>query len=147
MNREDIRLRWLDTVGQWKKSGLTQKDWCLTFGLNPNTFNWWKKKLYPKKSIKQHVLVAFPQATHIFLYNHVINIHWSFEKLFQLISESFSSELIGSSHFIFLGKQRTYLKIFYLDEDGPNIMFKRLERGAYVLDSEIRPKFGGFSIL
>jgi IS66 Orf2 like protein len=147
MKHGDIRLRWLDTVSKWKKSSLTQKEWCLVFGLNPNTFNWWKKKLYPRKSIKQHVLVAFPQATRIFLYSHFIDIHCSFEKLYRMISESFSSESIESSHFIFLGKHRTYLKIFYLDDDGPNILFKRLERGAYVLDGEIHPKSGEFSIL
>jgi hypothetical protein len=145
MDRELIRLRWLNTIVEWKKSGLTQKDWCLAFDLNLNTFNWWKKKLFPRKSIKQHVLLAFPQATQMYLYNHLIDIHCSFEKLFRMIGESFSDETIESSYFIFLGKHRTYLKIFYLDEDGPNILFKRLERGAFVLDNH--PKTGKFLTL
>jgi len=147
MDREGIRLRWLFTISRWKKSGLSEKEWCIAFDLNRNTFSWWKKRLYPQKSIKQHILVTFPHATNIFIYNHHIDIHCSFEKLYRLVNESFSNESIDSSYFIFLSRRRTHLKIFYLDEDGPNIMFKRLERGAYVLDKKIRPKFGEFSLL
>jgi hypothetical protein len=147
MKQDTCQQKWLETITQWKKSSLTQKDWCLTFSLNANTFNWWKKKLFPKKSIKQNVLLAFPQATQIFLFDDFIDIHCSFEKLYRMINSSFSGKSIDSCYFVFLSRRRTYLKIFYLDEDGPNILFKRLERGAYVLGNENYVKSGNFSLL
>lgn len=142
-----IREYWFDCISRWKKSSLSQKNWCLEFGINPNTFCWWKQKLFPRKSIKETVLITFPSATNIFIYDHLIDIHSSFEKLSQLIHDSVPNEIIDSSFFVFLSTRRTYLKVFYYDLDGPNILFKRLERGAYVLNREIRPKVGSFSML
>jgi hypothetical protein len=147
MRRPLIRQHWLNTVSEWKKSALSQKDWCLAFDLNTNTFNWWKQKLYPRKSIKENVLNAFPHATQIFLYDDLINIAWSFDRLSEMVYEFIPCHLIASSYFVFLSKHRTYLKIFYFDEDGPNILFKRLERGAYVLSKEVSPKTKKFSVL
>lgn len=142
-----IRQFWYDTITNWKKSSLNQKNWCLAFGLNVNTFSWWKQKLFPKKSIKETVLIAFPHAKRIFIYDHLVDIHSSFEKLSQSINESFPNEMTDSSYFVFLSVRRTYLKVFYYDVDGPNILFKRLERGAYVLNRENRLKIGEFSKL
>jgi hypothetical protein len=43
------RLRWLDLMKQWERSGQTQQAFCSERGLTLTTFQWWRRQLRPHK--------------------------------------------------------------------------------------------------
>ncbi len=45
-NRDTPRRRyWRGMVETWRRSGLTQTEFCRQRGFNQGTFNWWKRQL------------------------------------------------------------------------------------------------------
>ena len=50
---------WERHLGQWKKSGMSQSEYCRIFGLKFHQFHYWKKKL-SKTEVKEPQLVAVP---------------------------------------------------------------------------------------
>ena len=67
----------------------------------------------------------------LFLYQHPISMHRSFEGLSSAIEQTFPGELLSGAYFVFLNRQKDYMKVLYWDIDGFVIWSKRLEKGSF----------------
>lgn len=46
---ENKNLKWKSLIEKQRQSGLSIKKWCQQQNLIPNTFQYWKSKLFPKE--------------------------------------------------------------------------------------------------
>ena len=46
---ENKHLKWKNLIEEQRQSGLSIKKWCQQQNLIPNTFHYWKNKLFPKE--------------------------------------------------------------------------------------------------
>ena len=46
------RVRWTQRLGEWKRSGQTQRVFCAEHGLALSTFQWWRTRLAHAKRAK-----------------------------------------------------------------------------------------------
>lgn len=60
----------------------------------------------------------------------------SFEGLSHLIEQTFPGKILTGSHFIFLNKRKTHIKILTWEQDGYAIYYKRLEQGTYLTKNQ-----------
>ena len=46
---ENKTLEWKSRIEQQRQSGLSVRNWCQKQNLVPNTFHYWKERLFPKE--------------------------------------------------------------------------------------------------
>lgn len=69
-----------------------------------------------------------------FLFAHKpINMGLSFDGLLGVIRNTLGADPLTPTFFLFLNKRRDKLKVFYWDDDGFAIWYKRLEKGTFQL--------------
>jgi transposase len=76
-------------------------------------------------------MLSIPWNARLFLYQHPINMRKSFDGLSNIIEELFPGELFSGAFFIFLNRRKDHMKVFFWDNDGLVIWFKRLEKGTF----------------
>ena len=47
------RARWMKHVGEWERSGQTQRVFCAEHGLALSSFQWWRTRLARAKRVKR----------------------------------------------------------------------------------------------
>jgi hypothetical protein len=47
--REERKRQWTERVSKWQDSGLSQVAFCRKYGLNGNTFNYWKLRVLKQR--------------------------------------------------------------------------------------------------
>lgn len=72
----------------------------------------------------------------IFLCKDPINMRKSFEGLSAIVEHLFPGELLSGALFIFLNRQRNYMKALLWDRDGFAMWCKRLERGSFLCTAQ-----------
>lgn len=72
-----------------------------------------------------------PHGVEVFVGLDPIDLRWSFERLTGLVSERLGREVRGGALFLFFGRRRDALKIFFFDGSGLCIFYKRLDRGTF----------------
>lgn len=72
-----------------------------------------------------------PGNARLFLCQHSVSMHKSFEGLSAEIEQLFPGELLSGAFFIFLNRQRDHMKVLFWDKDGLVIWYKRLEKGIF----------------
>ncbi len=77
-------------------------------------------------------MLTIPGNTRLFLCQHPVNMHKSFEGLSGLVEQLFPGELLSGALFIFLNRRKDQMKVLYWDHDGLVIWFKRLEKGTFL---------------
>jgi transposase len=79
-------------------------------------------------------MLAFSDATPIYLFTSPTDMRKSFDGLSGLIAEHFDgSPLTDGSLFVFVNRRRDRMKVMGFDGDGLAIWYKRLEAGRYEL--------------
>ena len=76
-------------------------------------------------------MLSIPGNARLFICQHPVNMHKSFEGLSALVEELFPKELLSGALFIFLNRRKDHMKVFFWDKDGLVIWFKRLEKGSF----------------
>lgn len=74
--------------------------------------------------------MEFNSRVNAYLYNMVIDMRSSFDRLSMLIEEGGLKSRTGS-YFVFIGRQKKKVKILYWDKDGYCLWQKRLEAGSF----------------
>ena len=75
-----------------------------------------------------------PIGKNAFLYTNPINMKWGDKKLTQLCKESFGVDPAESQHvFLFFNKAQDQLRIFFVDQQGPEMITKLLMKGSFIL--------------
>ena len=74
-----------------------------------------------------------PSGVEIFVGLEPIDLRWSFDRLSGLVEERVGRTARGGALFVFFGKRRSALKVFFFDGSGLCIFYKRLDRGTFRL--------------
>jgi hypothetical protein len=61
--RSERREYWTSQVLRWKRSGLTQKEYCIKGGISVERFGYWKRSLDSESQNGARSLVAVPTKT------------------------------------------------------------------------------------
>jgi hypothetical protein len=54
VGNDERRWRWVELVWKWRDSGASQAAFCRSHGLNVNTFNFWKLRVFRQQPGTQH---------------------------------------------------------------------------------------------
>ena len=74
-----------------------------------------------------------PSGVEIFIGLEPIDLRWSFDRLAGVVEERLGLVPRGGALFVFFGKRRTALKVFFYDGSGLCLFYKRLDRGTFRL--------------
>lgn len=80
-----------------------------------------------------------PHGVDIFVSLDPVDLRWAFDRLAGIIEERFGRNARSGALFIFFGRRRTAVKVFFADRSGLCVFYKRLDSGTYRLpqaDSE-----------
>jgi transposase len=76
-------------------------------------------------------MLTIPGNARLFLCQSPMNMRKSFEGLGTAVELLFPGELLSGALFIFLNRTRDHIKVFFWDNDGFIIWYKRLEKGTF----------------
>jgi transposase len=82
-------------------------------------------------------VLALTAATRIYFYRAPCDMRKSFDGLCGLIRSELGVDPLSGSLFVFVNRRRNMVKLLYWDTDGFMILFKRLERGSFILPDRI----------
>ena len=74
----------------------------------------------------------------IYMYHEPVHMLKSFESLSAIVQREFPGEIFTGAYFIFLNKLRDKMKILTWDSDGYVILYKRIEKGVFLLDNSTK---------
>lgn len=72
-----------------------------------------------------------PHGVDIFVGIEPIDLRWGFERLTGVVADRLGRGVRDRALYIFFGKRRSALKIFYFDGSGLCILYKRLDKGTF----------------
>jgi transposase len=74
-----------------------------------------------------------PHAVEIFVGLDPIDLRWSFDRLSGVVAERIGREPRCGALFVFFGKRRDAIKVFFFDGSGMCVFYKRLDRSTFRL--------------
>jgi transposase len=74
-----------------------------------------------------------PHGVEIFVGLDPIDLRWSFDRLSGVVTERIGREARCGALFVFFGKRRDAIKVFFFDGSGMCVFYKRLDRGTFRL--------------
>lgn len=75
-----------------------------------------------------------PQGvTHVFLYADPINMRWSEKKITSICVDEIGVDPAGGGVFLFYNRAKDQLRLFFLDDEGSQMLTKYLPENAFVL--------------
>ncbi len=74
-----------------------------------------------------------PHGVEIFVGLDPIDLRWSFDRLAGVVIERIGREARCGALFVFFGKRRDAIKVFFYDGSGMCVFYKRLDRGTFRL--------------
>ena len=78
------------------------------------------------------MLSDFTGAEHVYIACGYTDMRRSIDGLAALVQQSFKLDPFSDSLFLFCGKRRDRIKALYWEGDGFVLLYKRLERGAFI---------------
>lgn len=85
-----------------------------------------------------------PHGVEIFVGLEPIDLRWSFDRLAGIVAERLEREPRSGALFVFFGKRREALKVFFFDGTGMCQFYKRLDRGVFRVPEPLEP--GGTTV-
>lgn len=76
------------------------------------------------------------RARSIFFYNGSINIGYSFDSLLFRVTKELKRTPIKGEIFVFFNKNRDKVKVFFWAENGWCIIYKRIDRGVFLIEEK-----------
>jgi transposase len=74
-----------------------------------------------------------PHGVEIFLGLDPIDLRWGFDRLAGIVGERLARDARSGALFVFFGKRRDCLKVFFFDGTGLCLFYKRLDSGTFRL--------------
>jgi len=84
-----------------------------------------------------------PHGVEIFVGLDPIDLRWSFDRLAGVVTERMGREARCGALFVFFGKRRDAIKVFFSDGTGMCVFYKRLDRRTFRLPEAVA---GGTSV-
>jgi transposase len=72
-----------------------------------------------------------PHGVDVFVGLDPIDLRWGFERLSGIVVERLGREVRGGALFLFFGRRRDALKVFFFHGTGLCIFYKRLDQGTF----------------
>jgi transposase len=83
---------------------------------------------------------VIPRGVEVFVGLEPIDLRWSFDRLAGIVGERLGREARGGALFVFFGKRRDAMKVFFFDGSGMCVFYKRLDRGTFRLPEPADPQ-------
>jgi transposase len=74
-----------------------------------------------------------PRGVEVFVGLDPVDLRWSFDRLGGVVLERLGRDARSGALFVFFGKRRTALKVFFSDGTGLCVFYKRLDKGVFRL--------------
>ena len=74
-----------------------------------------------------------PHGVEIFVGLDPIDLRWGFERLTGAVSERLGRRARSGALYVFFGRRRQAMKVFYFDGSGLCVFYKRLDKGTFRL--------------
>ncbi len=81
-----------------------------------------------------------PHGVEVFVGLEPIDLRWSFDRLAGIVEERIGRDARSGALFVFFGKRRAALKVFFFDRGGLAVFYKRLDKGTFVLPEPLDPQ-------
>lgn len=80
-----------------------------------------------------------PHGVEVFVGLDPIDLRWGFDRLAGIVHERIGRDARSAALFVFFGKRRTALKVFFFDGSGLCVLYKRLDSGTFRLPEPLEP--------
>jgi transposase len=80
-----------------------------------------------------------PHGVEVFVGLEPIDLRWGFDRLAGLVEERIGRQARSGALFVFFGKKRSALKVFFFDGSGLCQFYKRLDAGIFRLPESLEP--------
>ncbi|MFC1611514.1 IS66 family insertion sequence element accessory protein TnpB [Myxococcota bacterium] len=80
-----------------------------------------------------------PHGVEVFVGLEPIDLRWSFDRLAGVVLERIGRNPRSGALFVFFGRRRTAIKVFFADPTGLRVLYKRLDEGTYRLPEPLDP--------
>jgi transposase len=78
-----------------------------------------------------------PRGVEVFVGLDPIDLRWSFDRLCGVVIERLGRDVRCGALFVFFGKRRSALKVFFADKTGLCVFYKRLHRNVFRLPAPL----------
>lgn len=72
-----------------------------------------------------------PRGVDIYLGTEPIDLRWGFDRLCGIVQERIGRRPRSGAVFVFFGRRRQAMKVFYYDGTGLCVFYKRLDKGTF----------------
>lgn len=72
-----------------------------------------------------------PHGVEVFVGVDPIDLRWGFDRLAGIVEERIGRGARSGAVFVFFGKRRAAIKVFFADRTGLCVFYKRLDKGAF----------------
>lgn len=72
-----------------------------------------------------------PRGVEIFIGLEPIDLRWGFDRLAGAVEERMERKCRSGALFVFFGKRRSTIKVFFFDGSGLCLFYKRLDKGTF----------------
>lgn len=72
-----------------------------------------------------------PRGVDIYLGTEPIDLRWGFDRLCGIVQERIGRRPRSGAVFVFFGRRRQAMKVFYFDGTGLCVFYKRLDKGTF----------------
>jgi transposase len=77
--------------------------------------------------------VIIPHGVEVFVGLDPIDLRWGFERLAGAVVERLGRNARSGALFVFFGRRREAMKVFFFDGSGLCVFYKRLDKGTFRL--------------
>jgi transposase len=74
-----------------------------------------------------------PRGVEVFVGLDPVDLRWSFDRLGGVVLDRLGRDARSGALFVFFGKRRSALKVFFADGSGLCVFYKRLDKGVFRL--------------
>jgi len=74
-----------------------------------------------------------PRGVEVFVGLDPIDLRWGFDRLVGVVHERMARRARSGALYVFFGRGRTAMKVFFADSNGLCIFYKRLDKGTFRL--------------
>lgn len=74
-----------------------------------------------------------PRGVEIYVGLEPIDLRWSFDRLIGMVTERIGRDARAGAMFVFFGRRREAIKVFFCDSSGVCLFYKRLNHGTFRL--------------
>ena len=81
-----------------------------------------------------------PRGVEIYVGLDPIDLRWGFERLCGTVNERMARRARSGAVFVFFGRRRHAIKVFFFDGTGLCVFYKRLDKGTFRLPTNYDPQ-------